>query len=356
MAHRPPNSATGGVYDDPSDEDWYEYDYGPVASTGRPRYRHARPATYPDGTPLYPPTVCHLSCRSLNHRIPGGGLPEGASLGLCHQLAVEEGICLTHVGGGCYDEGMCEELNKAVVVETGLQLGYRPRDFECERQQLRVAAGLSPGPPDDDARPGRGAQGGDSQQQFGSGSTGRDHHGISEGQRRRLREPEAFEEGPVSPIGRRPREPEDFEEEPIPSAGRRREAGGFRPASQGSLGDTIYPDEVEEPEETMTMTRTGYAGPNARSQGGKGHGIAPHAGMIGRNHDDPSRGPGNQRRGYGIQPPGQMMERRRAPNSMAGVGNTIGESSQSYGAHGPRDQGHDLVPRNYDFESARNRR
>ncbi|KAI4104546.1 MAG: hypothetical protein LQ339_003849 [Xanthoria mediterranea] len=154
MSHRAPmyyDPVTREYYDDPSDEEDIQGDYAPndehARSAHRALYAYARPL---GGAPFFPPTVCHSGCRTLAHRIPSGGLPSGASLGVSHRIAVEERICLTHVPGGCFDGGICERLNTVNSVDTCIELGYHGRQFQCQRQVLRVAAGLSPGPPDDD--------------------------------------------------------------------------------------------------------------------------------------------------------------------------------------------------------------
>ncbi|KAI4221604.1 MAG: hypothetical protein L6R36_006781 [Xanthoria steineri] len=147
---------TREYYDDPSDEEDIRGDYAPndehARSAHRALYTYARPL---GGAPFSPPTVCHSGCRTLNHRIPSGGLPTGilptgVSLGASHQIAIEERICLTHVPGGCFDGGICERLNTVGSVDTCIDLGYHGRQFQCQRQVLRVAAGLPPGPPDVD--------------------------------------------------------------------------------------------------------------------------------------------------------------------------------------------------------------
>ncbi|KAI4223048.1 MAG: hypothetical protein LQ349_002453 [Xanthoria aureola] len=84
---------TREYYDDPSDEEDIRGDYAPndehARSAHRALYAYARPL---GGAPFTPPTVCHSGCRTLTHRIPSGGLPSGASLGLSHRIAVQEAL------------------------------------------------------------------------------------------------------------------------------------------------------------------------------------------------------------------------------------------------------------------------
>ncbi|KAL8837840.1 MAG: hypothetical protein Q9176_005474 [Flavoplaca citrina] len=197
---------TGRCFYDLVDEfDAVAYDYGDSAAS----FDH-----YADGGPLSPPTVCRLGCRDLSHRIPAGGLPEGAALGRCHQFAEEEGICLTHVEGGCFDHGICERLNHRIIIETCNELGYSGSDFDSGRQVIRVAAGLPPGRADDiggelprrEMPAAHGGSGSRARQQIDQRPSGRHHQGGHEGSRRGPREPQydAEEEEPHQATRSRP--------------------------------------------------------------------------------------------------------------------------------------------------------
>ncbi|KAL8655242.1 MAG: hypothetical protein Q9226_003126 [Calogaya cf. arnoldii] len=180
-----------GVLDDPI----YDRYYAHLVPVSRSEYERGMPPgyeTYADGAPLPPPTVCHSGCNAVSHRIPAGGLPQGASLGKCHKIAAEERICLTHVWGGCFDDGICERLNTRITKETLGNLGYYAADM-TPRQWLRVAAGLPAGPAngppptqthttprEPDTRPGRIEQGGRDRDHHSAGSGGRGHHGAQE--------------------------------------------------------------------------------------------------------------------------------------------------------------------------------
>ncbi|KAL8850800.1 MAG: hypothetical protein Q9221_004298 [Calogaya cf. arnoldii] len=149
---------------------------------------------------LLPPTVCRGGCGNPWHTIPDGGLPEGVSLGKVHRAAAEENICLTHVAGGCFNCGTCEEQNRRVLRRTCnrrlvIDGGNDGRDFTRLRQAVRVAAGLPARTPDANAptRSNR-EQGGHGRQLPSSASTGRDHHGAQEGSSRRAGEPQTVEE------------------------------------------------------------------------------------------------------------------------------------------------------------------
>ncbi|KAL8845771.1 MAG: hypothetical protein Q9221_009094 [Calogaya cf. arnoldii] len=194
-----------GILDDPI----YDRYYAHLVPVSRSEYVHGMPPgyeTYADGAPLPPPTISHSGCNSISHRIPAGGLPQGASLGKCHKIAAEEGVCLTHVLGGRFDDGICERLNTRITMETLENLGYDATDL-YPRQGLRVAAGLPAGPADrppptrtyaaprePDTRPGRIEQGGRSRDHHSAGSAERGHHGAQERHRQRHRESEAFED------------------------------------------------------------------------------------------------------------------------------------------------------------------
>ncbi|KAL9001339.1 MAG: hypothetical protein Q9169_000230 [Polycauliona sp. 2 TL-2023] len=106
------------------------------------------PTHYEDGAPIAPPTVCHGGCIITTHRIPRNGLPQGTTLGNWFQIAKDEGICITHIGGGCWDGGDCDKFYRDNVCRTLLSLGYNDQDYRCRRQMMRVAAGLPAGPPD----------------------------------------------------------------------------------------------------------------------------------------------------------------------------------------------------------------
>ncbi|KAL8811970.1 MAG: hypothetical protein Q9223_007404 [Gallowayella weberi] len=49
-------------------------------------------------------------CLNPDHRMPPGAVRDGEPLGPLRQIAIEEGICLTHISGGCYENGACEEM------------------------------------------------------------------------------------------------------------------------------------------------------------------------------------------------------------------------------------------------------
>ncbi|KAL9002032.1 MAG: hypothetical protein Q9180_009994, partial [Flavoplaca navasiana] len=221
---------TGRCFYDLVDEyDVAAYDYGDSAAN----FDH-----YADGGALSPPTVCRSGCRNLSHRIPAGGLPEGATLGRCHQFAEEEGICLTHVEGGCFDHGICERLNHRIIIESCNELGYSGSDFDSGRQVIRVAAGLPPGRADDtvdEPRRGQmaaahGGSGSRARQQIDQRPSGRHHQGGHEGSRR----------GP-----RQPQYDDEVEEPRLPMRGRA-DQEGYGGASQGSSRGATYSDEFED--------------------------------------------------------------------------------------------------------------
>ncbi|KAI4271133.1 MAG: hypothetical protein LQ337_006222 [Flavoplaca oasis] len=221
---------TGRCFYDLVDEyDVVAYDYGDSAAS----YDH-----YADGGPLSPPTVCRSGCRNLSHRIPAGGLPEGATLGRCHQFAEEEGICLTHVEGGCFDHGICERLNHRIIIESCNELGYSGSDFDSGRQVIRVAAGLPPGRADDigDEPPRRGmpatqGRNGPRARQIEQRSSRRDHHGGHEASRRGPREPQY----------------DNDVEEPRQATRRRHQEDGYGATPQGSSRGANFLDEFDEP-------------------------------------------------------------------------------------------------------------
>ncbi|KAL8807615.1 MAG: hypothetical protein Q9182_000599 [Xanthomendoza sp. 2 TL-2023] len=96
-----------------------------------------------------PPTICSAGvwggqCLNPDHRMPPGAVRNGEPLGPLHQIAIEEGICLTHIPGGCYENGDCEEMQDWSVSEVNYEQGYTG-DMDG-RQALRIAVGLPPGP------------------------------------------------------------------------------------------------------------------------------------------------------------------------------------------------------------------
>ena len=320
---------TRQYYDDPSDEeDIIQGDYAPhdehARSAHRALYAYARPL---GGAPFSPPTICHSGCRTLAHRIPSGGLPSGSSLGVSHQIAVEERICLTHVPGGCFDGGICERLNTVNSVDTCIELGYHGRQFQCQRQVLRVAAGLPPGPPDDDgAAGGNGERGGYGPQpsRYSVGAPGREHHGGQhEAQRRRVREPQGYtEEMP----------------EPGPSMSRHHQAHtrglGLREPPQGF----VLPDEVEDSDNINNFEGNSPAGGRERRPYG-----SPGADLGGRPHESP--------RHHAV--PWFAGPSGRHRRTEAGYRGSRGGSS---GGYGQGSLGRDVVTRGSDFERQSRRR
>lgn len=311
---------TREYYDDPSDEEDIQGDYAPndehARSAHRALYAYARPL---GGAPFFPPTVCHSGCRTLAHRIPSGGLPSGASLGVSHRIAVEERICLTHVPGGCFDGGICERLNTVNSVDTCIELGYHGRQFQCQRQVLRVAAGLSPGPPDDDDA--ANAAGGNHEERvygprpsrYSAGASGREHHGQHEAQRQRPRDPQGYTEELT---------------EPGPSMGRR-PGLGLREPPRGF----VLPDEVEDPDNINNFEGNSPVGGRERRP------YANHAADLGGL-------PQGDHRHHAVPPAAGPSGRHR--RAEGGYGGGRGDSS---GGYGQGSSGHDVVSRRYEFES-----
>ncbi|KAL8765811.1 MAG: hypothetical protein Q9209_007215 [Squamulea sp. 1 TL-2023] len=240
-------------YDSDSDSEDDMYEYEMVMRTRRQF-----------GSTIPPPTVCHSGCHNTRHRMPMGALPERAHLGHYHQCAADEGICLTHVTGGCFEGGICDRLNYCIGQATVTDLGCSG-DMHT-RQLVRIAAGLPAGPaerpPPPGSRPTMGVPryhgrdegyGGDRQRRGGAASRGRAQQGGPSGPSRRPRGPDAFEEG------------------------------GLGAGDQGPSGDVIYPDEVEEPEDGPVSSHGGAP------QGGRRRAAADH-GMDGRSPGPRMRG------------------------------------------------------------------
>ncbi|KAL9632107.1 MAG: hypothetical protein Q9204_003935 [Flavoplaca sp. TL-2023a] len=343
---------TGRCFYDLVDEyDVAAYDYGDSAAN----FDH-----YADGGPLSPPTVCRSGCRNLSHRIPAGGLPDGATLGRCHQFAEEEGICLTHVEGGCFDHGICERLNHRIIIETCNELGYSGSDFDSGRQVIRVAAGLPPGRADDigDEPPRRempAAQGGSGSRarQIEQRPSGRDQHGGQERSRRGPREPQY----------------DDDVEEPRQATTRRHDEDGYGTRPQGPRRGPIYSDEFEDPREMRGGTHLA----NRHPQRPRGHG-ASHT-ESSRHGEEIERRRRTEREQHQIAqgrlaiegPPGMggrhptegrhRSDRGPTPGSsrsgaQSSMRSMAGSSRSSGGRHG----GQELVPRGYDFEGQGQRR
>ncbi|KAL8749972.1 MAG: hypothetical protein Q9199_007356 [Rusavskia elegans] len=304
---------TGEYYEDPSDEDdYYGYDYGYTMPAGRTDYENALPACYADGAPLSPPTVCHSGCRNLSHRIPSGGLPEGASLGGCHQVALEEHICLTHVAGGCFDGGICERLNQRITMETIAHIGYPASSTAAlsRRQRVRVAAGLPAGPADPLPSPPPGMHAAQGVRERRGGH----HEQWGYGQERGSAAPGSREGAPL----RRPRGPDAFEDGPVMRRGRGE--GGLRGGPREPSGGFVLPDEVEEDD---MMEGNGPVDLGGRPHGSRRHEAARAGGTSRR-----VRGPEGGHRGMG--------------GPSCGYGQGSGER--------------DMVPRDYDFEGQGRRR
>lgn len=141
---------SGTYYSDSSSED-YDYcfdDYRPRRYVGRGRHASiGRSDTLFD-----PPMLCNTlmlsapPCHNPHHMMPRGALPNDQPLGPVHRIAVEEGICLHHVDGGCHDDGICEQLQQLGLREIGFRQGFTSEMGEIDgRQGLRMAVGLPPG-------------------------------------------------------------------------------------------------------------------------------------------------------------------------------------------------------------------
>ena len=300
-------------------------------------YDYAVPAArYADGGLLSPPTVCRSGCRDLSHRIPAGGLPPGATLGSCHQIAEEEGICLTHVEGGCFDNGICERLNHRIMVETCNELGYTGRDFDCRSQVMRVAAGLPPVRPSDvdEESPRRGmpaihgGSGPRARQQTEERASRRDHHGGHEGPRRGPREPQY----------------DDEVEEPRQATRRRPYQDGYGAMPQGSNRGAAYSDEIGYPRNSIEA----HGSTDRRAQPSRGHGTS-HAGSS-------RHGEGMERRRLAIEEApdmgGRHPEGRRgydrgqtSSSSRSGAQSNMRSMAGSSRPSGGRHGGQELVPR-----------
>ena len=330
---------TGRCFYDLVDEyDVVAYDYGDSAAS----FDH-----YADGGALSPPTVCRSGCRNLSHRIPAGGLPEGATLGRSHQFAEEEGICLTHVEGGCYDHGICERLNHRIIIESCNELGYSGSDLDSGRQVIRVAAGLPPGRADDigDEPPRREMpatqrRNGPRARQIEQRPSGQDYYGSQERSRRGPREPQC----------------EDELEEPRLPMRRRADQEGYVGTSHRSSRGATYSEEFEEPQEV----REASAPTDRRSQRPRGHG----SGLP----QSSRHGEGMERRRLAIEGPPAMGGRHptegyhrsdRGPtpgSSRSGGQSSMRSIAGSSRASGGRNGGQELVPRGYDFEGQGQRR
>ncbi|KAL8670361.1 MAG: hypothetical protein Q9168_005103 [Polycauliona sp. 1 TL-2023] len=358
----------------------YFYDDGPVVFDEITYYlEDGSTARYADGSPIAPPMVCRGGCTDLNHRIPRGGLPQGTSLGICHQLAEDEGIHLTHVEGGCFKDGVCERLNAKIIKNTLRGLDYRRSDFDSGRQMVRVAAGLSPGPADEIPR----VQDRLWPPVWWKRRTNRhERPSTREGPRQRHREPEPYYS-------------EEDADEPRPSMRRRPEDRGYGAGSQGSREESTYPYEVEEPDDLVDRFQATNL--NERPQGSREPASARN--MTNSRHDSgmDRRSAMSDTRGMGGHGGSRPMEDRYAPSSSRGgghggmrtttaggydneergmrrteqrraAGGQYAPSSSHGGAHGGMRSngggtgssrhpgGPDLVPRGYDFDSQRSRR
>ncbi|KAL8783567.1 MAG: hypothetical protein Q9213_004557 [Squamulea squamosa] len=187
-----------------------------------------------------------------------------------YMRTLDEGICLTHVAGGCFEGGICDRLNYRIGQATCTDLGYSG-DVHT-RQLVRLAAGLPAGPaerpPPPGSRPAMGVPrwhggddgyGGNRQRRGGAASGGRAQQGGPSGPRRRPRGPDAYGE-------------DDFGAE-----------------EQGPSGGVVYPDEVEEPDDGPVSGLGGAPqgrrrraaadygmsgrGPSPRTRGGPGMGM-----------------------------------------------------------------------------------
>ncbi|KAL8734668.1 MAG: hypothetical protein Q9166_001324 [cf. Caloplaca sp. 2 TL-2023] len=205
-------------------------------------------------------------CGIPDHVMPAGALRHGP-LGTIHRLAEEEGIHLAHSRHGCAEGGICEQGQLMMMEVMGRELGYH--GALSKRQGLRIAARLSPGPPDGPPpygmRPGygprlprgNGGRGSHRQQRGGAAHGGRrsrnmPQRGRGGGQNRRRRGPDPYEDGM---------------EEPDPTTG----------ARHPGADEPIYPDSVEEPDDEMGGGNSA-GGSGGAPQGDRGAGV-PRGGM-----------------------------------------------------------------------------
>ncbi|KAL8873936.1 MAG: hypothetical protein Q9198_006952 [Flavoplaca austrocitrina] len=345
---------TGRCFYDLVDEfDAVAYDYGDSAAS----YDH-----YADGGPLSPPTVCRLGCCDLSHRIAAGGLPEGATLGRSHQFAEEEGICLTHVEGGCFNQGICERLNHRIIIETCNELGYSGSDFDSGRQVIRVAAGLPPGRADDiDDEP---------TYREMPATQGRNDPRARQIEQRPSR---PDQRGGHETSRRGPREPQydDDVEEPRQVTRRRHDEDGYGAGPQGPRRGAIYSDEFKDPREMRGGTHLA----NRQPQRPRGHGHGASHTESSRHDEEMERRRRTEREqrqiaqgrlaiegppGLGGRHPTEDRHRSdRGPthgSSWSGAQGNMRSMAGSSRSSGGRHGGQELVPRGYDFEGQGQRR
>ncbi|KAL9001340.1 MAG: hypothetical protein Q9169_000231 [Polycauliona sp. 2 TL-2023] len=375
--------------------DYYEDRFQHEMRARRAEYDHAMSShrTVEPGPFIQPPTICGPGCQNLQHRIPIGGLPEGASLGKLHKIAAEEGICLSHEIGGCFNGGVCERNKYPDMAAICRELGYEisPTVGMCPRQALRIAAGLPAGLADGPLRSGvrfalgvptwRGGRAepeghGQQQQQRGGAvsraqegsrrpATAREIDDIEDrggGSRRPATrgsdDSEHYGGGPrdiEGPRRRRPRPRDSDLEDPIePPGPSMRPSRLERPSGAGQRA--TYPDEIEEPDDLIEGI--GALALDRPSYGNHGPGTArttmarPDSEMERRRHPTDGNDNGLQRRG------GRPSGNGAYSGGSAGNGTYSGTSSKGESSRGSaRNGGHQqIVPRNFDFEDRRSRR
>ncbi|KAL8995923.1 MAG: hypothetical protein Q9169_004459 [Polycauliona sp. 2 TL-2023] len=79
-----------------------------------------------------------------NHHFPTGGRP----LGTVHRAAQAEKMDLSHIPGGCYSGGRCEQHQREILYEELRQRGVSAREGWNTRQLLRLSHGLPHGAAD----------------------------------------------------------------------------------------------------------------------------------------------------------------------------------------------------------------